>query len=73
MSDPVPAREARRSYYYRRPLGIVELLPAVGVGLGIGLAAFYVTRVLLERTPLAPEPPGAPVVRGPRVPARSRR
>jgi hypothetical protein len=42
-------------YYYRRPLTPRELLPALGVGLGVGLAAFYIARLLLERTPLRPE------------------
>lgn len=42
-------------YYYRRPLTPRELLPAVGVGIGAGLIAFYVARVLLQRTPLRPE------------------
>jgi len=42
-------------YYYRRSLTPRELLPAVGVGVGAGLIAFYIARVLLERTPLRPE------------------
>lgn len=53
---------AGSEYSYRRALSLRELLPAVGVGVGVGLAAFYVARVLLERTPLrvdrtAPLPP----------------
>ena len=43
---------AGSTYYYRRRLGALELLPAIGVGVGAGLAAFYLTRLLLERTPL---------------------
>ena len=39
-------------YTIRRPLGVRSLLPAVGVGVAVGLAAFYVTRVLLERVPV---------------------
>ena len=64
-----PARMTRRSskvpttrptarlagYVYRRPLTGRELLPAIGVGVAAGLAAFYVARVFLERTPLLPE------------------
>jgi hypothetical protein len=42
-------------YYYRRPLTPRELVPALGVGVGVGLVAFYIARVLLERTPLRPE------------------
>jgi len=66
-ADPTPARKARRSYYYRRPLALRELGPAIGVGIGVGLAAFYVTRLLLERTPLVPAVPGAPPVRAGRA------
>ena len=64
-----PARMTRRSsnvpttrptarlqgYVYRRPLTGTELLPALGVGVAAGLAAFYVARLFLERTPLLPE------------------
>ena len=42
-------------YVYRRPLTGTELLPAIGVGVAAGLAAFYVARLFLERTPLLPE------------------
>jgi hypothetical protein len=44
------------SYYYRRPLTARELLPAVGAGVGAGLAVFYLARLLLQRTPLVREP-----------------
>jgi hypothetical protein len=42
-------------YYYRRPLTPRELVPALGVGVGVGLVAFYIARILLQRTPLRPE------------------
>jgi hypothetical protein len=42
-------------YYYRRSLTPRELVPALGVGVGVGLVAFYIARLLLERTPLRPE------------------
>lgn len=42
-------------YYYRRRLTPRELLPAAGLGVGVGLIAFYLAKVLLERTPLRPE------------------
>ena len=53
-------REPRSSsavpeYYYRRTLSVRELLPAIGIGIGAGIAAYYVARVLLQRTPLRPE------------------
>ena len=44
------------SYYYRRALTARELLPAVGAGVGVGLAVFYLARLLLQRTPLVREP-----------------
>lgn len=42
-------------YVYRRPLTGRELIPAIGAGVVTGLAAFYVARLFLERTPLLPE------------------
>jgi len=52
-TDRQPRHTARlEGYVYRRKR---ELLPAIGVGVAAGLAAFYVTRLFLERTPLLPE------------------
>jgi hypothetical protein len=42
-------------YHYRRSLTPREVLPAIGVGVGVGLIAFYLAKILLERTPLRPE------------------
>lgn len=39
-------------YSYRRPLRMREMLPAIGVAIGAGLLAFYVARLLLQRTPM---------------------
>jgi len=39
-------------YVYRRELEPRELLPAVGAAVGVGLVAFYVARLFLQRTPL---------------------
>jgi hypothetical protein len=52
-----PSRLTARleGYVYRRPLTGVELVPAIGAGIVTGLAAFYVVRLFLERTPLLPE------------------
>jgi hypothetical protein len=55
MSIPPPRlRETPPAtpYTYRRDLEPRELLPAVGVAVGVGLAAFYAVYVLLQRTPL---------------------
>ena len=44
------------SYYYRRPLSLSEMLPAVGAGIGAGVAVFYLARLFLQKTPLLREP-----------------
>lgn len=41
-----------RNYSYRRDLSFPDLLPAIGAGMVVGAAAFYVARILLQRTPL---------------------
>lgn len=51
----LPARQDIRpadEYHYRRPLGLRDLAPAIGVGVGAGLVAFYIARLFFERTPL---------------------
>ena len=53
--DPPLSPLLADEYYYRRPLTPREALPALGVGVGVGLIAFYVAKILLERTPLRPE------------------
>ena len=60
-----PRRRDEHLYTYRRKLGARELLPAIGLAVGAGLFAFYITRILLQRTPLI-------VDRSPRVPAGRR-
>lgn len=59
------APSIRTQYVYRRTLGPRELLPAVGVGLGVGAVAFYITYLFLQRTPLDPrtEPARTPTKR----------
>ncbi|MGQ0714602.1 MAG: hypothetical protein ACT4PJ_12845 [Gemmatimonadaceae bacterium] len=42
-------------YYYRRELEARDTLTAAGIAVGAGLAAFYLARLLLQRTPLARE------------------
>jgi hypothetical protein len=60
MSRKSRSRSPRQStrldgYVYRRPLSGAELLPAIGVGIVAGFAAFYVARLFTQRTPLLPE------------------
>lgn len=50
-------REAPRTkseYVYRRKLDAREVLPALGVGVGVGAVAFYLAYLFLQRTPLDP-------------------
>ena len=42
-------------YYFRRELQARETLTAAGVAVGAGLAAFYLARMMLQRTPIARE------------------
>ena len=59
MAEPkeLPPRLTTRldGYVYRRSLESRELIPAIGAGIVTGLAAFYVAKLFLERTPLLPE------------------
>jgi hypothetical protein len=55
MDSRVHGRRGPATYVYRRELDLAELLPAIGAGIVTGLAAFYVARLLLQRTPLAVE------------------
>jgi hypothetical protein len=59
MADPTKSTERQTTrldgYVYRRRLDTRELIPAIGAGIAVGLAAFYVARLFLERTPLLPE------------------
>ena len=59
------APRIRTEYVYRRALDARELLPALGVGVGVGALAFYVAYLLLQRTPLDPGklPAAAPAKR----------
>ncbi|MEX2179174.1 MAG: hypothetical protein WD801_10720 [Gemmatimonadaceae bacterium] len=51
--QPSPRRrDADAEYSYRRPLALHEMVPAIGIAIGTGLFAFYLMRLLMERTPL---------------------
>jgi len=56
------APRAQSEYVYRRRLKAQELLPAIGVGIGVGTLAFYMAYLFLQRTPLEPRelPPAEP-------------
>ena len=56
LKHQAPQHTSRlEGYVYRRPLEMRELIPAIGAGVVTGLAAFYVAKLFLERTPLLPE------------------
>lgn len=59
MADPnkSPARQTTRldGYVYRRRLTRMELVPAIGAAIVTGIAAYYVAKLFIERTPLLPE------------------
>ncbi|MEP6730265.1 MAG: hypothetical protein ABJE10_06495 [bacterium] len=59
MADPKNRSERQTTrldgYVYRRKLNTRDLIPAIGAGIVTGLAAFYVAKLFLERTPLLPE------------------
>jgi hypothetical protein len=50
-SDPRPARVDPKDSV-ARATGARQLMAALGVGLGVGLAAFYLARILFTRPPL---------------------
>lgn len=54
QSDPrrPTSGDVETKYYYRRSLRARELLPAVGAAVGAGVIVFYLTKLILARTPL---------------------
>jgi hypothetical protein len=54
QSDP-RIESGGAEYFYRRSLRTRELLPAIGIGVAAAVLAFYVARIVIQRTPLAPE------------------
>jgi hypothetical protein len=56
-SDP-RAKPADSKYYYRRSPTVGTVLPALGVGMMAGLAAFYLANLFLARKELAPRARG---------------
>jgi hypothetical protein len=63
MSDRPDETRVSREYVYRRELRPVEMIPAIGIGVAVGLAAFYVAKLLAQRTPLVPGGKLAPIER----------
>jgi hypothetical protein len=63
--EPLHEASDSHSYYYRRSLKASDVLPVVAAGIGAGLLAMYVARVLRQRTPLMP-PQGSSALAVPR-------
>ena len=65
------------TFSYRRDLTSEELLPAVGAAVGAGVAVafavFYLARTRLQRTPLQPEVPVINAEPGPAPPPAGER
>lgn len=63
-SEPLHEASDRRSYYFRRRLTASDFLPAMAIGIGAGVLAFYVATRFAQRTPLLGE--GDPAARPPK-------
>ena len=50
--EPLHEASDSHSYYYRRSLGPRDYLLAAGVGIGVGMFAFYLATRFAQRTPL---------------------
>ena len=53
--EPLHEASDAHSYYFRRSLTTKDYLLATGIGLGVGLAAFYLATRFVQRTPLLAE------------------
>lgn len=75
LSDPrqVVNTAADEKYYFRRSLTVRELAPAIGAGVALGVATFYLAKLFLERTPLRVERNAAPPERGRSIQPRQAR
>jgi hypothetical protein len=50
--EPLQEASDSHTYYYRRSLTTRDYLLAAGVGIGVGMAAFYLATRFAQRTPL---------------------
>ena len=63
--EPLQEASGRENYYYRRSLTGRDYLPALAIGIGAGIVAFYLFARFAQRTPLLTEARGG-VARAPR-------
>ncbi len=81
--DETPARRGpyvADRYYARRSLTSRDLLPAVGAAVGVGLTAFYLAKIWMERVildefrpPAAVRPPAEKEAKRARIAERAER
>jgi hypothetical protein len=65
--EPLHESSDRHSYYYRRSLTTRDYVVAAGVGVGVGMLAFYLTTRFAQRTPLLAGSPRRKLPRNPRA------
>ena len=53
--EPLHEASDQHSYHYRRSLTTRDYLLAAGVGIGVGMVAYYVATRFAQRTPLLDE------------------
>ena len=53
--EPLHEASDKHSYYYRRSLTVRDYLMAAGVGVGVGIFAYYVATRFAQRTLLLDE------------------
>lgn len=63
-SEPLQEASDRQSYYYRRGLTVADYVPALAIGIGAGVVAFYLATRFAQRTPLLEA--GDPAARPPK-------
>lgn len=68
--EPLHEAADKHSYYYRRSLKAQDYLMAAGVGIGVGLMAYYLTTRFAQRTLLLDESKAGALPRKRRVKAR---
>jgi hypothetical protein len=67
--EPLHEASDRHSYYYRRSLTPRDVLMAAGVGIGVGMFAFYLATRFAQRTALLPDEAVRPAKRRQKVTA----
>jgi hypothetical protein len=61
--EPLHEASDAHTYYYRRRLKARDVLMAAGVGISVGMFAFYLATRFAQRTPLLDEKAGRSVRR----------